>query len=229
MVTLFPDQSAVAEDLADAQWELDGDTAAWTRRMRGLPRPAEDAFGLRPAYLVALYSGNAVEADRILADARMPPAIDWYTTVIKDPVALHQALVAFLRGDRARAQERADATIAYFRAGDWAPRQETSVMLGTALVHALAGRGEEAVRLARAGVSQAKSQDAFEAIHKVVMLGQIYAALDRRDEAFAVLHELMTGPSLRHFGSQYVRHDPLWSRLKDDPRFEEILQRAKPL
>jgi len=38
---------------------------------------------------------------------------------------------------------------------------------------------------------------------------------------------MMTGP--REITPMQVRMDPLWQRLKDDPRFEETLKLARPL
>ena len=57
--------------------------------------------------------------------------------------------------------------------------------------------------------------------------GRTYAAIDRREEALATLRQLMSG--LARMSPNEIRLDPLWSRLKDDPRFEEILNAAKPL
>ena len=49
----------------------------------------------------------------------------------------------------------------------------------------------------------------------------------RPDEALAELRKLMAG--LVSMTASQFRHDPLWSRLKNDPRFEEILKTAQPL
>ena len=46
-----------------------------------------------------------------------------------------------------------------------------------------------------------------------------------KNGAFAVGREFMT--SIRRSPNE-LRWDVFWSRLKDDPRFEEILRRAKP-
>ncbi|MBM3851716.1 MAG: hypothetical protein FJ399_01020 [Verrucomicrobia bacterium] len=61
-------------------------------------------------------------------------------------------------------------------------------------------------------------------------LGRVYALVGPREDALAILRVLMTGPSSTYFGTpRVIRLDPCWSRLADDPRFEEILQAAKPL
>ena len=58
-------------------------------------------------------------------------------------------------------------------------------------------------------------------------LGYVYLVLDRRDDALKTLRDLMTGPCL--LGPESIRLDPVWARLKDDPRFEDTLKLAKPL
>jgi hypothetical protein len=58
-------------------------------------------------------------------------------------------------------------------------------------------------------------------------LGRILSAVGEREKALEVLRTMIAGPCFMTPGE--IRYDPLWSRLKDDPRFEEILKSAKPL
>lgn len=51
------------------------------------------------------------------------------------------------------------------------------------------------------------------------MVALAYAALG--------LREVMAGPS--RLIAQEIRHDPVWTPLKADPRFEEILRSARTL
>jgi hypothetical protein len=65
-------------------------------------------------------------------------------------------------------------------------------------------------------------------------LARTYALMDAREEALDFLRTLMTGPIIAGNAATYcspnaIRIDPCWSRLKTDPRFEEILQSAKSL
>ncbi len=80
---------------------------------------------------------------------------------------------------------------------------------------------------ARKGVALQTARDVYERKGQRPDLAQVYLVLDRREEAIAVRREMMTGPC--PIGPEQIRLDPLWSRLKDDPRFEEILKLAKPL
>ena len=96
-----------------------------------------------------------------------------------------------------------------------------------ARAEAYASRGGEAVRDARAAAATALQQDVYNGIEVKNDLGRIYVVLDRREKALAVLREILTMPLYQ--SPNELRFDPLWSRLKDDPRFEEILKSAKPL
>jgi hypothetical protein len=58
-------------------------------------------------------------------------------------------------------------------------------------------------------------------------VGQVYAALGDREKAMGLLRAMMAGPCPEM--PREFRYDPLWSRVKDDPRFDEILNSAKPL
>ena len=71
----------------------------------------------------------------------------------------------------------------------------------------------------------ALQKDAYAGVEVQNELGRIYAMLGRREEALNVLREVLSRPLGQ--SPNELRIDPLWSRLKDDPRFEEILKSAK--
>ncbi len=225
-VVLFPKHPGVLNQLALARLELGHDPAAFVRDLELVPPLAFDPHGLFKAYRIALARGDLVTADLALADPRQTTS-QGFSGVITEPVALHRAQMAFLRGQKAEARAFADEAVAHFSSRSWVSRQEPWVMSGIALAHALAGRPGEAVRLGRESVVIEASRDAFDVTAQRLQLAQIYLVLDRRDDALAELGELMKGPCL--LGPEQLRLHPFWSRLKDDPRFEEILKSAKPL
>jgi TolB-like protein len=225
-IPLVPGNMVLPLYLALVRLELDHDRTAFFRRMAAVPAQGVDPFGLVKAYRLAMWNGDLAAAARALADPRVD-FVQGVSGIINDPIALHRARVAFLQGRRDEARAFADQAVAVFQAGQWAPRQEASVMLGTAQAHALAGREELALRLASDGFALQLSRDAFAAKDLRIELAHIYLILDRRDDAFAQLREMMTGPCI--FGPESIRLDPFWIRVKDDPRFEQILQLAKPL
>jgi len=209
-----------------AQYELDGDRAAYDRAQAELARTADDPTGPRVVYNTAMQARDYPGAQRALADPRQPPFASM-GAVINDPVALHQALVAFLQDQKTAAQKFADEAIAYYRTERWTHRQEAMVMLGMARAAAYAGRADEAVNGGKAALALAVTRDAMIASYVRLELGRIYAALGRREEALATLREAVGGPC--QWSPNQIRADLLFSRLKEDPRFEEILRSTKPL
>ena len=100
-------------------------------------------------------------------------------------------------------------------------------MIGIALAHALAGRSNEGVRIGREGMAAQNKRDLFDAAKQRPTLGRIYIICGRTSDALEVLHEMMTGPC--EMSPAQIRIDPVWSRLRNDSRFEEILKAATPL
>ena len=223
---LFPKNSQISSNLAGARFELDRDPAAFVRNLALVPAPSSDPHGVHKTYRIALARGDLVAADHALSDPRLT-MVPGVSGIINEPVALHRAQVAFLGGQREVAHAFADEAVAHFGSRPWVPRQEPWVLSATALAHALAGRADEAVRLGRESVAVQATRDAFDIVSQRLQLAQIYLILDRRDEALTELKELMKGPCLS--GPEQLRLSPFWSRLKGDPRFEEILKSAKPL
>ena len=152
---------------------------------------------------------------------------EYDTNVVRNPVAIYRAQLAYLRGDREAARRFADEAIAYYRTGPWNERQQQWVRMKIALAEALAGRAEIAAREAQTAMDEIAARDAYDATILREEFGTVQLVLGRREEALATLRQILAGPC--HFSPNELRRDPLWSRLKDDPRFEEILKSAKPL
>ena len=121
----------------------------------------------------------------------------------------------------------ADEAIAEYRQRSWAPRQKPWALVRIAQAEALAGRANEAVRDAEAAWAETNGHDAIDAAMMQPLLAQTYLLAGRREEALAVLQRAMDGPC--DWGPNKIQHDPIWSRLENDPRFEAILRSAKHL
>ncbi len=225
-LALFPDESVLQEIRIRARYALDGDRAAFLRAWAALPAAANDANGLFAAYIVAMIRGDLAAADRVLADPRMTSVVNLDST-INDPVDLHRAYVAWLRERPDEARRFADEAIATYRRQQWVPRQEPWVQLGIARAEAYAGRMDDALRDGKAALDTEIARDALSTLDLRNEYGRILVVGNRREEAIAILREMMSAPC--NLSSNDIRFDPLWSRLKDDPRFEEILKSAKPL
>jgi serine/threonine-protein kinase len=97
--------------------------------------------------------------------------------------------------------------------------------LHIALGHALAilGRTEEAVRAGEHAVELMPiSKDALEGSDQAIELAKIYARVGEVDKALDLIDELLSIPSLLSVG--LLRLDPAWDPLRDDPRFQTLLE-----
>lgn len=223
----FPANRDLLTAEADARFALGGDRMAYAGVIATLPPRAVDAGGLGDKYRAELLKGDYVAADRILANPRLDALPEPINNVITDPVDFHRAFVAFVRGNREASRRLAEKAVTYYRAGPWNARQQPWVQMRIAMAAAWSGRAEEALRDGRAALTEELAQDAYDAAHLRSFLGIIYLSLDRRDDAVACLREILSGPCA--MSPNEIRIAPLWSRLKDDPRFEEILRSAKAL
>jgi hypothetical protein len=148
-------------------------------------------------------------------------------SIIAAPAALHRALVAFLQGKADDARKFSVAAMADYSRRTWTPRQEPFVAMDVAAAKAYSGRADEAVSETKAAVASIERLDANAGTLARSSAGRLFAVIGRKEDALAILRSMMSGPS--RLTPVEIRHDPCWSRLKDDPRFEEILAAAKPL
>jgi TolB-like protein len=223
-LALFPTDASFAGWFADAQFEIDGDKAAWLRRRAAVPPTPGDVHGLGRAYSDALQAGDLAAADRALGDPRQ----EWFAGtggVANQPATLLRAELAALRGDPASAKKQAEAALATLGNVKWAPRQEAMVRVFQArarLCAGVAGAEKELWQEVEAVVRQDK-------FLTVIWLEAVrtYAATGHREEGLAALRRLLAGPATVLPG--VLRVSPYLTPLKSDPRFEEILRSAKPL
>ena len=209
-----------------ARQELDGDWAAFLRGMATVRPRSSDQLGLDAAYTLARNAGKFDDANRILQDSRWQSVLG-LGGIVNEPPALHRAELAWLLGRPDEARRHADEAIKILRAGPWNARQQPVAQMGIARAEAFAGRHDVAVREGRAALAAQEAMDQFNRAFIRHWLGIVLVVAGRPEEALAELRQLMAGFGTMSPGE--FRHDPIWSRLKDDPRFEEILRSAKPL
>ncbi len=219
-LAIIPGNRSLRASLARAQFALDDDRPAYVRAQRAIGPGLGDPFGLRHAYDLAMLARDLTAAERALADPRLTTLVV-AGGIAAEPVALRRAQLAFLRGEREAAVKFSDEAIAFYRSRTWTPRQQRVVLSGIAEAEAYAGRVDAALRDGRAVITQGSDRSAAAGEG---VLGRIYVALDRRDDALASLRKVMDAPGP---SPHELCDDPMWSRLKDDPRFEEILKSAK--
>ena len=225
-VAQFPDNRSIIRNASRARYELDGDRAAYLHRYTAMPLQQADKFGLDAAADLAFLRGDFAGAERVLSDPRIT-FIPSPGSVVSDPVALQRSLLAWLTNRPDDARSLADEAIKHYATREWAPRQKPSVLVATAQAHACAGRDADAIRCAREAWALLEGKDSFHEAEERPRIGHVYALLNRREEALAFLRDMMSGAC--RMTAREVRHDPVWSRLNNDPRFEEILRTAKRL
>ncbi|MEI6106265.1 MAG: hypothetical protein WCR49_04550, partial [Opitutae bacterium] len=183
-------------------------------------------LGLHETYRRALREGDLAAADQALTDPRLA-SVRSVSGAIEEPVALHRAELALLRGDAAAAKKYAAEATAALQAGRWSPRQELLVRICAARAQICAGQVEAGVRGMRDTLEQLVQKDKFIVAANWLEAARTLAAAGRTEEALDCLRRLFAGPS--YATAPEVRDDPFFVKLKSDPRFEEILRNAKPL
>ncbi|HEY4301472.1 MAG TPA: TIR domain-containing protein [Candidatus Didemnitutus sp.] len=223
----FPENSGMLRSRADAEFALEGNVAAFARALVALPRDATDPDGAVHILEADLLRHDYAEADQALANLPHSTMPEGSNNIINNPTVLFRAYLAYLRGDREAARRFADEAIGYFRAGTWTARQVPWARMRIAMAEAWSNREAEAVADARAAMDDASAHDVYDASNLRSLQGAVDIVVGRRDDAIACLRQMMSGPCGR--SPNDLRADPTWSRLKDDPRFEEILKSARPL
>jgi len=152
--------------------------------------------------------------------------------------AMRLALAYRMAGDGEAARLWADTAVAEARAA-LAERPEpvpwdrfgaaasAHAYLGTSLaLRGEPGDAEEAVRHAEEAVRlygydrDSQDSDTFD-----WLLVRTYVLTDRTDEALAFMDELLSRPSV--FGLGDLKLDPLYDELREDPRWEDLIQQAE--
>ncbi len=220
----FPQDEYLRRFLFEAQFQIDGDRAAFTKAVALL-----NPFGDKPpvvAYRQALLEGDLPAAERALSVEGITKVLNESGT-ISFPADLHRAYVAYLLGKADAAKAYSEAAIATMRQFNWTPRQRVWAKLAIAQAEAYEGRFDNAVRESKEALDDMAAKDAYECLSVRFEHGKILVIAGRRDEALAVLAEVVARPMF--VAARSVRFDPVWSRLKDDPRFDSILNSVKAL
>lgn len=209
-----------------ARFELSGDRAAFLRDAATLPHGGDDPYGVLADYNNAWRAGDMAAATRAISDPRLE-WVDGFTGAINDPVSLHRALMAFLNGKMDEARRQAAMAITVYRTHKWAPRQQTWVDLGIGTAEVLAGDTDKGLRDAKAALDLQLSRDFFEGNTMRLPYAGLLVLAGRRDEALDLLAQILALPC--DSSPNDFRYDMIWARVKDDPRFEQILRSAKAL
>jgi TolB-like protein len=221
----FPKDDFIRKYGSEAQFQLDGDRAALVKA-GAVTNPYGDDNEHVLAYRRAMLAGDLLAADRALSSPELT-SVGNETGSITDPVSLLRAYVAYLLGRNDAAKALGKQAISAYRQAKWTRRQQPWAHFGIARAEAYQGDTEAAVRDARKAVDEMRAIDAYDTTFLNYEYGKVLVIAGRNDEALTVLAVLIAGPG--DYVSKSYPYDPVWGRLKDDPRFQPILDSEKPL
>jgi TolB-like protein len=220
----FPHDDFIKGFAAEARFQIDGDRTAFVKAAAKINWFGDSAPVV--AYRQALREGNLPAAEHALADPDVK-TVGNETGAINEPADLHRAYVAYLLGKSAAAHEFSENAISDYRHSTWTRRQKPWTSMGIAMAEAYEGQIDDAVSSGKAALAEMEAFDGYDALPATWDYSQILVIAGRRDEAFSVLGELLKKPVF--IAPRSVRFDPVWSRLKDDPRMESLLNSVTPL
>ena len=171
----------------------------------------------------ALRERTATAAARVLANYPRE-GVEYYG--VKYPHAYWEGVVARWQNDNAKAR----AAFGFARSEvekilqDQPDFPAALSLLG--MIDAGLGRKEEAIREGRRACELLPmSKDAVDGVAFAVNLAQVYAWTGEKDLAIEQLNAALKVPNDLHYGE--MRLHPLWDLLRDDPRFETLMEEAK--
>jgi TolB-like protein len=222
----FPNERNFLRVDSIARLQLDGDWTAFLARQQSIPPADDDPDGLLKAALDAWTRGDLSAADRALADPRVK-TVPGVSGIVSVPVPLRRGVIAHLQGRAEDARRLGIDAAAILKGMSATRRQEPWHLLNQAMAEALAGRADHAARLVRAGVALSSTRDSFSHGRLLWDAAEVLLVADREDEALELARAAVVLPS--EIVPELARRDPTWARLKDDPRFAEVLRAIQPL
>ena len=111
------------------------------------------------------------------------------------------------------------------------PDSTASSELHSSLGRVYAGLGEAASAVAEGekGVAlQPTSKDPFEGPGRETEMAAIYAVLGDADHAIPILRRLLQIPCGLEVSPGFLRIEPVWDQIRNDPRFQELAAEKKP-
>ncbi len=140
------------------------------------------------------------------------------------PNALLAAYAFDMLGDAEAAASTYEIAKALLEAEVIASPEDPRLHSSLGIVYAVQGRHEEAVREGKLACDLLpRSKDGYYYLPFVVDLAHIYTILGDNEAALEQLEHLLANPS--YLSAPFLRMDPRWDPLKDDPRFHALLEK----
>ena len=145
-------------------------------------------------------------------------------------VAIGHAMLANLhvaRGDHVKAQPlfvQAENELKALRAGG-----DNSFLLAGSLVQVEArlGRRDE-VETDAGSILQRMKKDAWGFAREEEAIARAYTSLGDFDRAVPLLQHALTAPAIASLTPAFLRLDPFWDPVRNDPRFQKLCEEKKP-
>jgi TolB-like protein len=221
----FPKDDFIKKYGAEAQFQLDGDRAALVK-IGAVTNPYGDENEHALAYRRAMLAGDLQAADRELSSPGLT-AVNNDTGSVNDPVSLLRANIAFVLGRQGEAKSLGAQAVLDYGKVVWTRRQLPWAHFGIARAEAYQGEMDAAARDAEKAFDEMQALDTYESTFMRYEYGKVLVITGRTEDAFSVLTALIAGPG--DIVPRSYAYDPVWARLKGDPRFQSILDSFKPL
>jgi serine/threonine-protein kinase len=197
----------------------DGDTAQARTHLEAAERANPAELDAQAWWHWALYR---------MLDGASARSIERLRQFDTDPAFFHIAAAQLygLMGRRERARVHYDSARVLLRPRVERQPEQARFHSELGLAYAGLGMSDEALREGRRAVELLPvAKDPLEGANWVRNLAEIYMMLDMPGQAVEQLESLM---SVQSWASAYwLRLDPLWSRLRDQPRFNRLVAEAK--
>jgi eukaryotic-like serine/threonine-protein kinase len=142
------------------------------------------------------------------------------------PVSLMRASLLTERGDHAAARPHYRTAVDLLEDSIAAYPRDTGIRIALAAAYAGLGRSDDAVREARTAMQLAPFS-AENMFATAVMGGavEVFIRAGRHDDAIQLIELLLSMPAGREISVPLLRIEPMFDPLRNDPRFEQIVQR----
>ncbi|MBD3869785.1 MAG: tetratricopeptide repeat protein, partial [Acidobacteria bacterium] len=140
------------------------------------------------------------------------------------PNALYAAYAIEKRGDAEEAAAAYEIARGLLEAEIAGSPEDPRLHGSLGIAYAKQGRHEEAIREGKLACDLLpRSKDGFYYLPYVIDLAHIYTILGDNDAALERLEYLLDNPS--YLSAPFLRMDPRWDPVRDDPRFQALLEK----
>jgi TolB-like protein/Flp pilus assembly protein TadD len=220
---LEPQQTNGWISLAYVQFAQSGNPMTATTTLERLPEPTKN----KPAVAYAQWD-YAMMARDFAAAGKILPLLPTDEFPNSELPGYYEACIALLLGDRARAHDLLEQIRPAYESAVGAHSEDPKFHSALGNVYALLGRKEDAIKEARHAVELAPESTDAMAVGYAANLAFVYAQCGEVDQAITLLARLLTTPGAARITLAHLRLSWEWDPLRNDPRFQKILQSPEP-